>query len=119
MKSCRVSEKAFDGELISINEKWNYQTKLGREHYYFEYFNEKIAGVLQKREEYDTEEVQRMEELRAKLLSMKSRGKEMVTHENIDECVNEIMSSPTVRFNYVVLERGRIVHPKNSGNSSS
>ncbi|KAL5968769.1 Gag-Pol polyprotein [Taenia solium] len=118
LKSCRVSEKAFDEELISINEKWNYQTKLGREHYYFEYFNGKIAGVLQKREEYDMEEVQRMEELKAKLLSIKNRGKEMVTRENIDECVDEIMSSPTVRFNYAVSERGRTVYPKNAGDSS-
>ncbi|KAL5110180.1 Protein ABHD8 [Taenia crassiceps] len=93
--SCRVNEKAFDEELIAINEKWNSQTQLGREHYYFVHFNEKISKLVQNREEYDTEEARRMEILKAKLLSVKNGDKEMVTRENVDERVDEIMSSST------------------------
>lgn len=41
----------------------------------------------------------------------------MVTHENVDERVDEIMSSPAVQFNYAVSERGKIIYPKNSGDA--
>lgn len=71
LESRRLGEKAFDEELIAINEKWNSQTKLEREYHYFEYFNGKIAELLKKRAEYDMEESQRMELLKAKLLSVK------------------------------------------------
>uniref|UniRef100_A0A0R3WNF1 Small ribosomal subunit protein mS26 n=1 Tax=Hydatigena taeniaeformis TaxID=6205 RepID=A0A0R3WNF1_HYDTA len=111
----RVNEKVFDEELIAINERWNAQTKLAREHYYFEDFNRKIAKLLEKREKYDAEAVKRMEALRAKTLSMEGQCKGIVTRENIDERLEEIMSSPIVQFNYAVSERGTIVHPKSSG----
>ncbi|EUB62987.1 Abhydrolase domain-containing protein 8 [Echinococcus granulosus] len=118
-ESCRVCEKAFDEDLITINEKWNSDTKLGREYYYVEHFNRKIAELLQKREEYDKKEAQRMEILKAKLLSVEGCDKQMVTRENIDERLDEIMSSPPVQFNYSVSERGKTIHPESLGDLPS
>ncbi|CDS41873.1 conserved hypothetical protein [Echinococcus multilocularis] len=118
-ESCRVCERAFDEDLIAINERWNSDTKLGREYYYVEHFNGKIAELLQKREEYDKKEAQRMEILRAKLLSVKDCDKQMVTRENIDKRLDEIMSSPPVQFNYSVSERGKTIHPESLSDLSS
>lgn len=66
-----VVEQAFDEELIAINDKWNEQTKLMRENFYIKHFSEKINETLIRRREYDQKELERIEKLKEKLLSMR------------------------------------------------
>nr|CDS31722.1 mitochondrial ribosomal protein S26 [Hymenolepis microstoma] len=114
-----VREEAFDDELIAINDKWNAEAKLARENFYLKDFNEKITETLIRRKEYDQMELERIEKLKKKLFLMKEYDKTMVTRENIDSRVDEIMSSEPVNYNHAVNERGKAVFSESKVEPSS
>lgn len=80
------TEEAFDPELAVVNDEWNQKTKVQRENYYLQFFSGKIMDSLTRREDYDRLEVDRIEKLRAKLLSVMAR--------NFFSILNLIFDSP-------------------------
>ncbi|BHF63931.1 hypothetical protein SprV_0200692700 [Sparganum proliferum] len=75
---------------------------------------------LTRRQEYDDREKARVEKLRAKFLSMLEGPDRMVTIENIDSRLDEVMNSQPLDFNYAVDSSGRpLKHSKPSADSQS
>uniref|UniRef100_A0A0X3Q0L5 Small ribosomal subunit protein mS26 n=1 Tax=Schistocephalus solidus TaxID=70667 RepID=A0A0X3Q0L5_SCHSO len=113
-----VVEQAFDPPLVLINDAWNCETKKLREEYFVSHFSEKIMETLTKRQEYDDREKARVEELKRKFLSMLDGSDRMVTIDNIDSRLDEVMHSQPLDFNYAVDSSGRPVkHQKPSTDS--
>ncbi|VDK73016.1 unnamed protein product [Dibothriocephalus latus] len=104
-----VSEQAFDPSLVLINDEWNRETKKLREEYFVSHFSEKIMEHLTKRQDYDDKENARVEKLKEKMLSMLEGADRMITIENIDSRLDEVMHSQPLDFNYAIDNSGRPV----------
>uniref|UniRef100_A0A5K3G2A5 Enhancer of polycomb-like protein n=1 Tax=Mesocestoides corti TaxID=53468 RepID=A0A5K3G2A5_MESCO len=104
-----VAGEDLDHDLIAVNDSWNSQTKRERERYYTYHFNEKIMESLSRRKEYDQTDAICIEMLKKRLMSVKGNENLMVTRENLDAKLSEVMESSPIQFNRAISTRGTFI----------